>query len=468
MQRKELEDKLRLLKENLSAAGFFAQQGEVTQAAIFEAVNTSLFPNCFDNNQDAQYVVTNIPPPPNAINLPPLPIETASPRFRLRQDEAIILLGKTPPECKYFSITPYLYERYFEENVKYEEVFDSLHDPLNNTVIKTSKPGSPFRASTVIVMTSDKGTWKRVKACLEGAGFDDTLINKSVVPSHILRMGLDFEDDVFMCLFRFYGSKEPDGLKTYWGDVGQQMSVLRVTPQTPVPEEELSPLPMPELRVRGTGQTEMELMPVMEKLRAAILETFTGNDPDNPYKGWKATEYTTDQWLEEGLQAIQANKNMFGENRDVAYMCTRPFTMYDNEFIVIYGVDHTRTQKAAYCSTAVYGLTYYNGVAGSNSISYGTWPDSAKKYLEDEPAADKFFVQTACRESHLPPLKNPSFTVPTAIDTSGVQKFKPLFVGFRNYLEQATKSGPIPEELISPRVIKFSKPAYPFVKPMLV
>ncbi|MBU4133339.1 MAG: hypothetical protein KKF12_21165, partial [Proteobacteria bacterium] len=58
-------------------------------AASFDSVNNSLFPNCFDNNQDAQYVVTNIPAPPNELNLPPMSPETSSPLFRMQKDEAI-------------------------------------------------------------------------------------------------------------------------------------------------------------------------------------------------------------------------------------------------------------------------------------------------------------------------------------------------------------------------------------------
>ena len=43
----------------------------------------------------------------------------------------------------------------------------------------------------------------------------------------------------------------------------------------------------------------------------------------------------------------------------------------------------------------------------------------------------------------------------------GIHKFVPLVVGFRTYLKQEIKVGPKLEELVSPRVIKFSKPIYP-------
>ena len=457
------DDRLHALIDLLQEAGLITQQGEVVKANIFQNVNNSIFPNCFDNNADAQYVVTNVPPPAGNTNLPPIEQPGPSALFRLRPDEAVILLGTTPPQCEYYSMTPYIYERYFEKDLRFHEVFNSLQDPINNMVIKTEGGDNPFSAFTVIVFTPDKGTWNRILPCLTVAGYEEDAVNQSIIPSQVLRMGLDFDNDVLMCLLRFYGSVEQGDLEDYWENIGTHMNVLRVTPDPPVPDDKLQPLAMPELRTRGTGMTEIEWMPVMEKLKQSILEKYER-------QGWKSTVYTTDQWLEEGLQALQADKNMFGENRDVAYMCTRSFKMYDNEFIVIFGVNHAVTGKAAYCSAAVYGKEYYNGVGGSNSMPYNNWIGTADEYLPGEADADKFFVLTACRgnpeeseSSH--PLAKPTINVPTAIDTSGIQRFKPMFVGFRNYLETETMSGPIPEEMISPVVIKFSKPAWPKVEP---
>ena len=444
---------LNFLVQELQKAGFTVQEGEANKVQIFMAVNLNLFPNCFDNNQDALYIKFYFPPAPGTQTLPPLfgliekdGFRMTDPRFRMRPDEAFLLLGKTPKECKYFSFTPYIYERYFEKDLKFQEVFNSLNDPINNLTIKTDgKNGNPFDVFTVIISTPDQGTEEKIRQSLIQAGFPEGIINLSVIPSSLLKLGTDFECDILMCVFRIYGSEDEKALEEYVNKV--PMQVYRVTPNNPA---KLDPFSLPKLRVRGTGETEMDLIPKMELLREAILEKYEK-------QGWKATEYSTDQWLEEGLQALQANKNMFGENRDTAYMCTESFTMYDNEFIVIYGVDHTQTGKASYCSAAAYGEDYYNGVAGSNSLK---WSGSAKEYLKEDVDVDKFFVLTSARTNILPNVIF-TFMIPTKIATEGVHKYKPIFIGFRNYLEQATKSGPIPEELISPRVIKFSKPDYP-------
>lgn len=393
MVEQKQDDRLQKLIKCLNKHRFITQKGKVVKARIFENVDNSVFPNCFDNNADVQYIVTNVPPPPGDKNLPPivrLCSDIPPPLFRLRPDEAVILLGTTPPPCKYYSMTPYIYERYFEKDLRFHEVFNSLHDPINNMMIKTEGRDNPFSASTVIVFTPDKGTWERISECLTEARYEKNSVNQSIIPSQILRMGLNFDNDILMCLFRFYGSVKQGDLEDYCDNISTYMNVLRVTPDPPIPDDKLQPLAMPVLRRRGTGTTEIEWMPLMEKLKQSILEKYEG-------QGWKSTIYTTDQWLEEGLQALQADKNMFGENRDVAYMCTRSFKMYDNEFIVLFGVNHVVTGKAAYCSAAVYGKEYYNGVGGSNSMPYNNWIGTAHEYLPGEADSDKFFVLTACR-----------------------------------------------------------------------
>ena len=170
-----------VLVKEFQEADFTVKEGEVSRAKIFTAVNLNLFPNCFDNNQAALYMKFYIPPAAGAEKLPPLfdiiekeGYRVTDPRFRLHPDEAIILLGKTPKKCKYFSFTPYIYERYFEKDLKFQEVFNSLNDPINNLTIKTDgENGNPFDAFTVIVFTPDKKTEEKVRKSFIKAGFPE-------------------------------------------------------------------------------------------------------------------------------------------------------------------------------------------------------------------------------------------------------------------------------------------------------
>ena len=66
-------------------------------------------------------------------------------------------------------------------------------------------------------------------------------------------------------------------------------AVFRITPNETV---ELDPYDYPELRVRGTGQTEFDLMDDLEELRTAIL---------NKYNESNATELPTSQIVPAGV-----------------------------------------------------------------------------------------------------------------------------------------------------------------------
>lgn len=57
-----------------------------------------------------------------------------SPIFQLREDEAIVIIGVTPPPAKYFSYTPYLASKMYPDGRK--PVFASLGDAINNTTVK--------------------------------------------------------------------------------------------------------------------------------------------------------------------------------------------------------------------------------------------------------------------------------------------------------------------------------------------
>ncbi len=47
--------------------------------------------------------------------------------------------------------------------------------------------------------------------------------------------------------------------------------IFRLTPRKTMASK---PFPVPELRVRGTGKTELDLLPAVEELRQAILAKY--------------------------------------------------------------------------------------------------------------------------------------------------------------------------------------------------
>jgi len=231
--------------------------------------------------------------------------------------------------------------------------------------------------------------------------------------------------------------------------------VLRLTPNFALTPD---PFPVPTLRIRGTGKTELDMLPAVEELRNAILAR---------YGRLNATELPTCIALPEGFTAIQSNVNTIGGTRDATYFCTADvaawtkrddssrdaaFTLSDNpdDFIIIYGVNHEATGKATYANCVVYGLQYLNGVACIDSRAYD---GSADDYIAGHPQSRYLYAWKIARRCYEDPR---CLEVPAGPKRYGIELVDRLILLFRAYLEADTKVGPAPNELVMDRIIKFS------------
>ena len=116
----------------------------------------------------------------------------------------------------------------------------------------------------------------------------------------------------------------------------------------------------------------------------------------------------------------------------------------------MYGVNHEASGKASFASFTVYGADIWNGVGGVTSDQY---PGTADTYLLNNPNAKYFYAYNISRKSS---GKN-CFTIPgPGLQGYGIEMDQPIFIAFRHYLEPSTKTGPVAEEVLFDRVIKFS------------
>ena len=215
---------------------------------------------------------------------------------------------------------------------------------------------------------------------------------------------------------------------------------IKVTPKSAV---KLDPFPAPELRVRGTGKTEIDLQPALEELRKAILAK---------YSGLAAKELKTYVWLSESYDAVQTETYVAGESRDTVYLRSDTLTLGDDrdEFVIVYGVNHAATGKATYANCNFYGEAAWNGVTGIYNPEYA---GSAEQYLPGNPLAKYLYV---CKFARSCGSEKTCIAVPTGPKAHGVALDEPAFIGFRAYMEPATRVGPAYTELLYDRVIKFS------------
>ena len=365
--------------------------------------------------------------------------------FQMDSTEAIVLIGLTPPPERYFGFYPFLKNKVMLDGTRLP-LFATLGDAVNNATVKTTG-STPFNSPVALIFTSDQGIDARIRKALERAGYPAAIFNTVVFPSSMLKLGHgDTADDLTFLLRNAVWQNEAEG-EAYIKN--PPLRLFRVTPEI---ETVSNPFPAPRLRVRGTGQTEMNLMNKLGELRDGIIKANPGLDHKDV--GTLAPET-------EGSYYIQQGIDPWGDTRDAfilfggympEYGLTSQITLADHEFLMVYGVNHVATGKASYHSFNVYE-SYENKVplgAADDRVFSGT----AAQYLPGDPAANLMYAFKVSRNCGQEPN-----CVQLGIDNCPRVTIGPntiLGLAFRMYLEPETKVGADLSEMLFDRVIKFS------------
>ena len=432
----------------LAGDGFTVQEGTYKLVDAIELCNTGIFNTCNGNNAGNPYYTYILPMAPEQTVSNEAAYLGGYLNYRLRSDEAIVLVGRTPPEVMYFSYRSFLFSRYYSDISRQFKIFGALGDTINKLTISTQGgSANPFNQPLIVITTADRGINDRVKNAAVAAGYPAAIVNTDVLPSGILNMGLSHESDTFIYLTRTAMPIDLAGYENYKIDPGGR--VFRLTPNVPSATD---PYPTPTQKPRGTGSSEAWLQSAVDDLRTAILNAY-------PASSYETTELTTEVWLPETLYFLTNRRDLIGESRDTPYFWTNlasKFTLADdpNEFLIVYGVNHMKSGKCTYSNFGVYGEKYLNGVAGVASPSF---EGSADVYLPGHAQADYLYAWKVARSA--------DGSAHCLVVPFGPQRYgwgtdagdEYGFVGFRAYLETATTVGPKWEELVWDRVIKFKK-----------
>jgi hypothetical protein len=459
-------------KQALEKDGFTVQKGELGFFDTIRLLDAGVLPSAYGNNPTTKYLGYFVPPAPG-YKIDPLLSEQAktlgksgnnSPFWYLRPDEALVFVGRTPPECRFFNFEADLSTRTYGNKTLW--IWANLGDPLNMDVIKTEGTpngiqGNPFNQTTVVITTADKGIDQRIQAAAQSVGYSNSIINTIMLPSTILNMGLENNSDTFLTFIRpalFNDKQAGDEYLNHTPAI-----IFRITPNQTT---KLDPYNVPEIRVRGTGKTEWNFMDDLEKLRMAIL---------NKYNGSTARELPTSIWVPDGNDGMQRGINVLAPNNDCCYLWSAnqsvssqtPFLFNTsqyypflrdpaitlgndtNEFIIVYGVNHVATGKATYQNFGIYGADVWNGIKAMTDADFN---GTAQEYLPDNPNAKYLYVYKVAR--HCDGDKH-CYEVPYGLKGHGIELDQPLFIGWRVYHEKATKTGPAYTEILYDRAIKF-------------
>lgn len=461
-------------KNLLEDQGFTVQEGSLYLFNPADLFGNYILPSCFCNNADSPYAVYLIPEGPGQVSPNKYPWT-----YKLKENEAIIYLGWTPPPMVYFSYQTFIAGRFY--NDVFHRIFGNLGDTINISTINTGESikeetkGTKFNAPTIIISTPDRNTDAVLRAEIARAGFDVGIVNTEVLPSALLRLGLERDDDELTFLFRaaffeneadreFYTSDPPlVGYKEILVKPPYQSNfrgwVFRVTP----PEDLKSdPFPIPPLRIRATGDTsELELAKTMDRLREAILKE---------YEGLQFSELKSYRWFEESYHGIQTITDVFGETRDTVYFRTDTFELSESgeDFVIVYGPIHSLTGKSIYSSFILYTgdivkdllplqsrimLGFLSVNSQMSEESKLGLKGSAKRFLPDDPNADLFYVWKIARTNP----NNEDYCVIVPEPNYERITYNELFVAFRAYIDPKLAVSAAYEEILMDKVIYFSQ-----------
>lgn len=469
---------------------FYVQEGTFSEIDTIELASQGKLLSCFGNNAGSVYTVFYLPPAPEqdysvgnpqrgwddeqatafddpeVENYPSNPFfSPAGWQYKLRQDEALVLFTKLPPQCKYYSFINYIlftqekenkdYSReisYFrtgnEDIGLYHPIFGSIGSSVNAESVK-STGDSPYDTQAVIVISANQTVTATVVEQLKASGFAEDVINVMTIPAETYRMGLEKGKDTFAFLGRISQPENQEDYEAYIQNLAENSTVYRVTPR-----EETAPAPYENetLTPRGTGVHEAAKLPQVEQhlddIRMALIEQY-GSEYD--YE-----ELTSDIAVPEGLTAYTKDINSLGDNGDTAYLMTRDFTLNsDEDFVVVYGVNHTFTGKAQYSNAVLYSRPMLNGVC---SVYDSLFTGTAAQYLPDDCAeADGYYVYKMARTQMDENTRLIEYSTGNEKGRFyGVDNGATLLIAFRAYMDE-TGVGASYYEIVYDRAIVFHK-----------
>ncbi len=301
------------LRKQLEDADFRVQKGKLYEFDTLRLASEGKLLTCFGNNAGSTYLILNLPPAPNQNAAPGNPergwegelesayddpdVENApenpyfSPAgmaFKMRQDEAVVIVTTLPEACKYWSFIAYdMFAKQMEgkdyanekayfgfgndESGYYHTVFASIGWPVN--LLNAHHDGdSAFGTKTVIVLCANKTVRDSVSRCLTAAGYPEGMVNVMPIPADTYRMGLERGKDTFSVFGRVSQPEDRDAFRAYLDALPETATVLRVSPKDEMPAD---PFPIQDLKPRGSGVHEAARLPGCTEKLDRIREAMT-------------------------------------------------------------------------------------------------------------------------------------------------------------------------------------------------
>jgi disulfide oxidoreductase YuzD len=481
-----IKDFIKLLKKK----DFIVQEGSLQYIDILKLVSEGKSSTALGNIVGAPYATYLLPPAPNQMpspgQRPPKDYEPDNPNnyppnldfimpglhYKLRPDEAIVLIGQTPPQSAYFGFISYLAlvenkpGKDYRDTVTagdrrtgfYHFIGASLGDQINNYSIWTGNtpygtPGKPFDTSTIIITTANKRINEHMRDALKDSGFSPGIMNNDNIPIDLVNMGLEKGKDHFSFVMRANIFEDPDVGWDYIHNIEKYFTVLRITPKKPYTPSH--PWPITALKAKEICTNEFQAIPTarntQDYLRKQILRKYKNPEYD-------AIDLDFNLAILDNYEGILQDVNVWIDNRDTVYVKTENFKLAtDDDFLIVYGVNNTQTGFATFINVSLYGDELWNGVAGTVFTNERQYP--ADEYFPecDKNSRNYYVVKMARRATEKNDITIPYSTGNPKGSAYGVDNNQKLFLVIRMYTNQKTKVASAPFDIIWGHAILFTK-----------
>ncbi len=447
-----IEDEVIRFQEEATRSGFVVQEGLPVKTNLNDLycggnMWAPLYPN-----PNSPYISAVLPRVPGQADP-----QASNGSFRLREDEAIVVIGVTPPEMAYFNFNFHMLSGSLDVKIGPPILWIPVADPISSLSMRKIRP-SPYNKPFAIVGTGHRKTLELVHHMLRASGLG-AVTNDQVISPSLFTLGLDGGSDEFIFALRTAVPADQDEFNNYLDSLRKEVRIFRVRPKSASEEDQVTPvfaaapLPVPRQRVSGTGTSELDLDPTLQLLRQRIIDT-------NP--NYTAADIRVDHWFEEPYPGLQRNlytwppdqDGVAGATTDATYLASPNFALPDDSFIVAYGAHHRATGKATYSSVSVYADKKLG--FGLVTVQSPDLQGSARDYINDQRNADMFYSWTFTRASS---HANHVTQLPTGGCEDSVKypvDLGTLRVGYRAYAEPATKTRPAKSELLFDRLLMFT------------
>jgi len=466
------------------------------------------YEGCYFQNPNAPYGLMLFPPHEGEVldkyyGFPVSGSNNFTGTWHLNEGDVIVLLGMTPPTCKYFSFSNYLYSRHLDPDWTPDpslessdlpcpngtvadrcEMFASLDDSINIDRGLHLEP-AVFNTSFALILSP---TYEGVNAARQGlleTGVDISVISNYSFPGTEMKLGMDTTDDTFVTIMRTAFYDDTDAAAAYFEDVPYRVLRMEMNKTSPGLFE---PQPLIE---RITGRTDATQAGVsMEEMQEAIAyvgynvaQTIRDDNHSKRVEDWYLQVTPTVSGVpDNGYECIRQGRMCLADCRDTVYpfssdiyaraeKCANKdsscyglmdglLTEDDEDIIIVVGVNHALTNVSSYASMAIYDAIYLWGVdaVGNKDMEDTVWnyviPGEAPTAAIQAaiPYLYAYEVRRNCSATHRQNcMEVPSST--TSEHKAFIPLKDPVVFTERMYNSPITHVGPDPSEVIMPIVL---------------